>query len=65
MQMVDAARLDLTRRILDWQDEQEELTTWEVLKILSDVLSSKIGNIAKYEIRYERHGNYEKKGDEA
>jgi hypothetical protein len=63
--IVDEARYDLTKRVLDWQTQQEDLTLWEGIKVLSDVFGDAIGNLAKYEIRYERHGTHEKRGDEA
>lgn len=41
--------------------EKHEITFGEGVHILGSLLQ----DVARYMIRFERHGNYEKKGDEA
>lgn len=60
--LVSSARLDLATRVLDWQKAHGGLTTAETLQTLSSVLSDELGAILKYEIRYERHENYDTPG---
>ena len=55
--LVTEARLDLTRRVLVWREQHDDLTFGELLPILGGTLSSQITGLAKYEIRPERHPN--------
>lgn len=62
VEIVDNAKLELMKFLLVLQGK---LTTGEYIKIISEELSNSIGTTAKYMIRKERHGNYEKCGDNA
>lgn len=64
--IVSAARLDLQRLVLDWQQANHDtLTELEEMKIVHEVLGDTIARHLMYGIRFERHGNYDKKGGEA
>jgi hypothetical protein len=68
--IVSEARIELQEVVLDWQkkhstETDDPLTLMEALSVINDVLSSTLGHAFKYEIRYERHGNYDKPGGEA
>lgn len=39
-----------------------ELTTWETTQVVALVFGEELSGIAKYQIRYERHGNYDTPG---
>lgn len=60
--VVRSAETKLNRAFIDIAQEFE-LTTGEELRVLSNMLSSCIGSIAKYAIRHERHGRGDKPGD--
>ena len=53
--LVTQAHLDLTRRILDWREQHDDLTFGELLSILGGTLGDQVTSLAKYEIRAERH----------
>lgn len=40
----------------------KDLTLFERMKVITQVLSNEIGGDCKYQIRYERHGDYETPG---
>jgi len=40
----------------------EDLTLWETISVVTSVFQEFLGGIAKYEIRHERHGNYDTPG---
>ena len=63
-QIVRAADLKLQEALLAWQKSPEvkELTGPEYVQILTDQLSSRVLGWAKFEIRFERHGDYETPG---
>lgn len=58
--IVHAAELEARRWLMDWE-KRHGLTALEAIRCHA----SWIQTHTKYEIRMERHGNYEKKGDEA
>ena len=45
--------------------EKHDLTTGEELRVVNEVFSGHIGNVAKYAIRRERHGKKNKPGGTA
>jgi hypothetical protein len=54
-EIVTRAQIDLTAAVLAWREEHAELTPWELVRVLSGVLDSQLGGVAKYMIRAERH----------
>lgn len=60
-QPVTEARIDLMQRYLDWQ-RAHDLTDAEHLSVVAGVFGDSIGNIAKYQIRQERHGDTDTPG---
>lgn len=58
---VRIAEIEIKKAIFE-AFERHDLTSAEQLRILSLVLSSEIGGIAKYAIRIERHGDADKAG---
>lgn len=68
--IVETARAKLGLQIAQFMNETDEtedsaLTVNEWLQVLNDVFHAQIGSIIKYEIREERHGDPNKKGDVA
>lgn len=62
--IVNAAELSLLDTIIDWRrtPEAQQLTLWELVRILTTVLNNQLAIAAKYAIRQERHGNEDKPG---
>lgn len=60
-QKVNSAKHDLLEA---WMKayEKYELTTGEMLRVLTEFNSDQVGSIAKYAIREERHGRTDKPG---
>ena len=58
---VRQAELEITEAVHKITDKHK-LTTWEMLRVVNVALSGVIGSIVRYEIRNERHGNYDKPG---
>jgi hypothetical protein len=56
-QMVMVAERDVDRSVGDALSRYDDLTTAETLRILTAVLSERIGWIARRAIRVERHGD--------
>ena len=52
--LVNEAELDLIKAYTDII-KQKDLTTAEVLRVVTNFVHRSIGNIAKYAIRHERH----------
>ena len=50
--MVDQARAAIREAVVE---ATEHLTVWETVRVVSDVLSEILGNLAKFGIRAERH----------
>ena len=59
--IVRLAELDITEAVHKIT-EKHKLTTLEMLCVVNGAMSGVIGSIVKYEIRNERHGNYDKPG---
>ena len=59
--LVSTARSDLSGTIARWQADHD-LTEAETTAILVEQLAGAVGGIAKYQIRFERHGDYDKPG---
>ena len=55
---VERALINAYNAIVD----EAELTNAEQLRVLADFMSSRVGTIAKYAIRHERHGHGDKPG---
>lgn len=60
--IVNSARVDLLQKVIDWQQDHEDLTNGEYIALLNSVFSDLIGTWAKYHIREERHGGSDKAG---
>lgn len=60
--IVCEAEAQLIRAFVDVRREYN-LTIAEELQVLTHTLSSCMGNVVKYMIRYERHGRGDKPGD--
>lgn len=60
--VVHAAELDLMELMLGWE-KRHDLTSAEWGLLITAMLSRELGNHFKYEIRYERHGDYDTPGD--
>ena len=60
--IVNNAKIELTKCWLDLF-QKHELTTAEMLSVLSQFSHEQIGGIAKFAIREERHGNTDEPGD--
>lgn len=62
--VVRQAKSALSSALLDWEesDAVKDLTPLEVLSVLQDVLGGQLSSLLKYEIRHERHGNYDTPG---
>lgn len=58
---VEKAEMDLRSRLLEWMKEHD-LTTYEHLRVVNQVLSGEIAGTLKYAIREERHGNTDTPG---
>ena len=64
--IVKEIELELSGLVLDFLiKHKDDITDGEELKILNEVFSSSIGSVARGMIRVERHGDTDKKGDEA
>lgn len=64
--IVTEALHELQTLVLNWQrDNHDTLTELEEMKIVHEVLGDTIARHLMYGIRFERHGNYDKKGGEA
>jgi hypothetical protein len=63
-QLVQDAEIALMDAINEWyrSDAVAKLTEWELVSLLSSQLSNRLGGIAKYAIRDERHGDRNKPG---
>jgi hypothetical protein len=59
--LVREARSELQQILLDWA-KRYDLTTGEELSIIGSTLVSTVGNVGKYMIREERHGNMDTPG---
>jgi hypothetical protein len=61
---VTAAKIKLQELLIAWAESPEvhELTGPEYVQVLTDQLSNRVLSWAKYEIRFERHGNYDDPG---
>jgi hypothetical protein len=64
---VRAAEADLQSRLLEWQKSSvvEDLTPLEMMRVVQSVLGDELSSMIKYEIRYERHGDYDSPGGRA
>jgi hypothetical protein len=62
VKIVNNAKLELMKFLIKLR---EKLTEGEYLKILSEQVADTWATDAKYRIRMERHGNYDKSGDDA
>lgn len=62
--LVSEAESALMDRVLKWRrKDASKLTTWEIASVLASVLAGQLSGLSKYEIRHERHGNYDTPGD--
>lgn len=55
------ASADLRMAVVDWEREHD-LSNLEAHAVILDVLGTELGQYFKYEIRMERHGNYDEPG---
>ncbi len=65
--VVRKAESELHSLIAKWasdleKNEESDLTVWEYIQVVQSVLSSTILNLAKIQIRIERHGDPNKPG---
>lgn len=61
--IVREAQSDLSEKLLDWMTKHDDqLTFAEELRVIAGVLGDHLSQMAKYEIRRERHGDENKPG---
>ena len=61
--LVRAAGMDLSGKLLEWMSEgQPQLTGGEELKVVGGELGRYVSQMAKYQIRRERHGDEDTPG---
>jgi hypothetical protein len=58
---VNEAEMELRKAVTDI-GKKHDLTEMELLRVVNTALGDTVGSIAKYHIRYERHGNTDKPG---
>jgi hypothetical protein len=67
--IVENHKNDLARLVLDFErkciESKDGITEAEWLSILTEVFSDNLRSVVKGQIRMERHGTTDKKGDEA
>ena len=64
--IVKQQKRELDSLVFDYLfDDSRDLTQGERIRIISEIFSDLIASEAKYMIRAERHGDENKKGDEA
>lgn len=56
------AEQDLSNAMTEWMESHGNLTFAEMINIISGEFSRTIGHLTKYEIRFERHGDHNKRG---
>jgi hypothetical protein len=60
--IVREASIDLAEALIEWRKQHDGLTDAERMSVLLGELSSSVAGTLKYQIRYERHGNYDTPG---
>jgi len=59
--LVKSAELQLREAIVEMM-KSWDLTTFETIQVFNKVMSEEIASVVKYQIRFERHGNYDTPG---